>query len=147
MIVEKSPLILCDFFLLKSDYRFVFPEKSVNADNVKKWFDNYKVDVDFQIQGEQTSFNVYVKMLVNYEEEVLPGYSMFAEGVGMFKFEGEGIDEKGKSELMHYSAVPIVINSLRTYIGNQTAYGPWGKFVVPTFDLNALFAAKEKQSQ
>jgi preprotein translocase subunit SecB len=59
----------------------------------------------------------------------------------------ETLDEKDCKHLINFSAVSIIINSLRTYILTLTAFAPMGKYTLPAIDMNNLLAEKVRSIQ
>ena len=144
MRIKKSPLILNDFYVLDSKYKFNDPgNKKVN---IREIFDAYVIDLDF-IAKEQKSGETFLftKISINDIDASLLGYIMFVEGVSIFSFDKHSIlTDKEKSDFIYTSGLSIAINNLRTYISNVTSSYPFGKFQLPAIDVVALHADKKK---
>ncbi|AEA42591.1 hypothetical protein [Fluviicola taffensis] len=144
MRIKKSPLILHDFYVLDSKYKFNDPgNKKVN---IREIFDAYVIDLDF-IAKEQKSGETFLftKISINDIDTSLLGYIMFVEGVSIFSFDKNAIlTDKEKSDFIYISGLSIAINNLRTYISNVTSSYPFGKFQLPAVDVGALHADKKK---
>lgn len=142
MIVKESPLVLSNFLLLKSSFEFIEP-KSESEVAITDIFKKYGVDVDYSIRGDGNNANIFVKVEVNNADERFCGYSLMFEGVGIFGFEENNdlsVDEK--RSLIYYSAISICISNIRAIIANMTAYGPFGRYLLPSIDLNDLIVSK-----
>jgi hypothetical protein len=142
MRIKKSPLILHDFYVIDSKYKFNDPKnKKVNIGEV---FDSYVIDFDF-IAKEQKNGETFLftKISINDIDTPLIGYIMFVEGVSIFSFDKiTTLTDKEKSDLIYMSGLSIAINSLRTYISTVTSCYPFGKLQLPAIDLTALHADK-----
>jgi preprotein translocase subunit SecB len=143
----QSPFSLKNFLLLKQIVEFV-PEKEENDLEFNQYINAYNIDIDYMIKDVQKPvYNVFVKIQINMSEDKLPGYSIFAEGVGIFEIEENDVTSSQQiSNYLHYSGLSICINSLRSVISNTTAHGPIGKYTLPSIDLNALITAKNEQN-
>lgn len=140
-----SPLILLDFAILNSNFEFIPPSENFDNQNL---FIDYNLDFDFAINHHKETTRVFIKVLINQQETQLPGYSIFAEGVAMFNLSKEAsLSEEDKSALLQYSAVSIAINSLRGFIVTLTANAPFGRYLLPSIDVNNLFQQKAKVIQ
>jgi len=141
MKIERSPLILQDFVILHSELRFIEPKKKTDF-TIN--FDQYTIDIDYNIiSDEKNIFTIFIKIGVNNEKPELPGYSIFTEGAGIFKLTNfENLPDKDCKHLINFSAVSILINSLRNYIQTLTTFSPIGKFTLPAIDMNHLLKEK-----
>ena len=147
MKVSKSPLILNNFFLLNLDYQFKQPDKKLET-NVPDLTDSYNIEIDYAFQKpEKETYQLFTKIGVNDNEEPLPGYILFIEGVCIFTFDRQiELSEQNKSNLLHFSGLNICINSLRNILATTTANGPFGRYTLPSIDVNVLLDDKRKQS-
>jgi len=143
MLAKKSPLILKNFLLLRQTIEFI-PPSSKDIVSIQELTDSYPIDIDFVIQDMQKpTFQLFVKIEVNVSSPKLPGYSIFSEGAGVFEFDESIVNtEKDKGNLLYYSGVPICINSLRSIISNVTSHAPFGKYTLPSIDVNELLKDK-----
>lgn len=144
MKIQKAPLILHDFFIIDTKYKFNEPGNT--KINIRETFDNYVLDFDF-IAKEQKNGEIFLftKIQVNNIENPLPGYIIFLEGVSIFSFDKNvKLTEKEVSDYIYLSGLSIGINNLRTYIANTTSYYPFGKFQLPSIDIGALHKEKRK---
>lgn len=143
---QLSPLILLDFAIINSSFNFS-PLISNNKD-IHKNFSEYLIDIDFAIVQQEDNFRFFIKVAINQGEDKLPGYSIFSEGVAVFTFSKKTkISEEDKKSLMQYSAFSIALNSLRSFISALTAFAPFGKYILPSIDVNDIFQQKAKQIQ
>lgn len=145
MKLSKSPLILKDFFILSSQYRFV--ESKDEQVDAHALFESYNLEFDFIAREEPTGdVLIFVKIGINDVDSPLPGYSIFAEGVGIFTMEeGHGLNEREQSQLFYGSGLSIAINNLRNYLSNMTMYFPFGRYLLPTVDLNEIHDIKRAE--
>jgi preprotein translocase subunit SecB len=144
MKIKQAPLILHDFFVIETKYKFNNPENQ--KINVKETFNNYEIDFDF-IAREQKNGEIFLfaKIHIKDIENPLPGYVIFVEGAAIFSFDKNiKLTEKEQSDYLYVSGLGIAINSLRSYIANTTSCYPFGKFQLPSIDLGALHIEKEK---
>ena len=143
MIAKKSPFILRNFLLLKQSIEFL-PPPSEKVINVLEITDLYNIDIDFTIQDAQKPFHqIFVKIEINQLEEKQFGYSIVSEGVGIFEFDKSIDDSKTEKEnYLYFSGISICINSLRSIISNVTAHSPFGKYTLPSIDVNELLKNK-----
>lgn len=143
MLVKKSPLILKNFLLLRQTIEFI-PPTSKDTVNVQELTDSYPIDIDFVIQDMQKPlYQLFVKIEVNVSNQKLPGYSIFSEGAGVFEFDESIVNtDKEKGNFLYFSGIPICINSLRSIISNVTSHGPFGKYTLPSIDVNELLKDK-----
>ena len=146
MKIERSPLELIEFVILNSDLKFIEPKK---GDDIKQAFGQYPVDIDYDIRTDnQGLFTIFITITVNKEGKKLPGYSVVTEGAGIFKIHlSDNLPEKDCNHLINFSAVSILINSLRNYIQTLTTFSPFGKYSLPAVDINHLLQEKIKNSQ
>lgn len=150
MIAKKSPLILNNFFLLNHQYQFI---QTNEIPNILEITEQYPIEIDFVVQKVNEEFyQLFTKIGVNNAEKPLSGYKLFIEGACIFSFDkSANLSEIDKSNLLHLSGISICINSLRNIIATITTNGLFGKYTLPTIDVNQLLADKneiiEKQAQ
>lgn len=139
---KVSELVLVDFVIINSNFKFIMPTNEENFDFQKQVAD-YSLDMDFSIVRRPGNPRVFIKAAINYEKNLLPGYSIFAEGVAIYNLsDSADIDSKKAAGLLQFSGVSIAINSLRFYIALITSCGPLGKFLLPSIDINDLIQQK-----
>lgn len=145
MKAQISPLNLLDFAIINCSLKFIAPTENTD---IRKLVSEYPLDIDFAIIQESDRTRVFIKTAINQEEHEMPGYSIFAEGVAMFELSKSAtLTEEDKKALLQYSAVSIALNSLRGFISSLTANAPFGKYILPSIDINDLFRQKAKSVQ
>jgi len=146
MKAKKSPMILKSFLLLNHKYQFIH---TAEEPDVKKIMDDYLIDVDYAIKSDDKGyFNLFTKIGVNNIDKPSPGYKLFIEGVCIFWFDNKKqISQTLKSQLLHGSGINICINNLRNILSVTTANGPFGRYLLPSLDVNQLLADKRQISQ
>ncbi len=81
--------------------------------------------------------------MINVDEQKQVGYSIFSEGVGIFEFDkNEKLSQEEIGNYLYLSGIPICISSLRSIISNLTCHSPFGKFTLPSVDINSLLEDK-----
>ncbi|MBA6313867.1 hypothetical protein [Cellulophaga baltica] len=147
MKLIKSDLILEDFFIINSSYNFIEPEKNSSI-NPKDLIKDYDIDIDFMVRdvkNEENKYLVFAKIEINKLNDILPGYSMFVEGISVYSFDRETkLNDKQKSDFLWSSGVSISINSLRSYLSSMTSFFPLGKYALPSVDLTTLLNQKRE---
>jgi len=141
MIAKASPLQILDFAVTRMEYELVPPQEM--NDNIGKYFDQYEVEVDFELDIDDY-LKVYITAKVNKtEEKQLPGYSILTEAACIFRFkDGNNLAEDIKRNLQGFSTIYIALNSLRGLISSFTANAPFGRYILPSIDLNDLIEKK-----
>jgi preprotein translocase subunit SecB len=56
----------------------------------------------------------------------------------------DSLSEENKKSLLQFSSVSIALSSLRGFITSLTANAPFGKYTLPSIDVNDLFNQKSK---
>ena len=78
----------------------------------------------------------------------MPGYLIFADGVAVFNLSSTStLSAEDKESLIQYSAISIALNSLRGFIASLTANAPFGRYTIPSIDVNDLFKKIESSSE
>lgn len=144
MILENAPLQLHDFYVVKMQYQFF--ENEEEDINIKALFHEYNLDFDFSIiEKENQTFLIFTHLKVNHISNPLPGYIVNLEAVSIFSFNPESeLSDKEKADYLNLSGLSISINHLRNHIANTSSSYPFGKYLLPAIDLNALHKAKKK---
>ena len=108
------------------------------------FIESYNIDIDFVAQDLKNEIiQLFVKIEVNLSEQKQSGYSIFSEGVGIFEFDKDlQLSDNDKFNFIYISGLSICINSLRAIITNVTSYAPFGKYSLPSIDINELLIAK-----
>jgi len=150
MKAKKSPLVLNSFLLLNHNYQFI--QQAEVPFNIEI-MEQYPIEIDFVIQEANDGFyQLFTKIEINKIDKPLPGYKLFIEGVCIFSFDkNTQLSDNDKSSLLHISGISIGINSLRNIISTITSNGPFGKYTLPSVDVNQLLEDKrqivEKQNK
>lgn len=140
---RPSPLTIIDFALLNLEYNFIQPQSQDLHFDPRKVFNDYDIDIDFGITSNDI-IHVVIKAEINRRDKKAPGYSIFAEAACLFEFNKDmEIDEKAKNDIEGFSTVYIALNTLRGFISQITANGPFGRYVLPSIDLNDLISQKK----
>lgn len=146
MKLVKSDLILEEFFIINSNYNFIEPEE--NSIDKKELLEGYKIDIDFivrDIKNEDNKYIIFTKVEINRDDNQIPGYDIFAEGVSIFSFNlNSKLTDREKSDFLWHSGVSISINNLRNFLGSMTSYCPLGKYTLPSVDLTSLLNTKKE---
>ncbi len=142
---QLSPLVLLDFAIINSSFKFINPPAKTDF---RELVSNYPLDIDFAIIHQKENTRVFIKVSINQGENEMPGYSIFAEGMAIFNLsKSNPLSEADKKGLLQYSAVSIALNSLRGFIASLTANAPFGRYTLPSFNVNDLFKQKAKALQ
>lgn len=142
---SASPLSIVDFAITSFDFKFITPTDGSQID-VKKLFSNYDIDIDFGIHSNEIT-HVYMRAKINCnEKEKKPGYFIDAEATCIFEFnEKIEISKDAKSSMEGFSTIYIALNTLRGFISQITANAPWGRYILPSIDLNDLIEKKKQE--
>ncbi|WP_108423007.1 hypothetical protein [Flagellimonas amoyensis] len=146
MKLIESDLILEEFFIVNSNYAFIEPNEDLT--DIKDLMRDYSLDIDFvvrDVKNEDNKYLIFAKVEINDNENPVPGYTIFAEGISIFRFnESATLSERDRSEFLWTSGVSISINNLRNYISTKTSYYPLGKYTLPSVDLTRLLNTKRE---
>src|SRR5690606_26810564 len=121
------------------NYNFIEPDQ--NSVNPKKLLEEYQIDIDFMVRDikNEDKYIIFTKVEINSDDNQIPGYDIFAEGVSIFSFNiNSKLSEREKSDFLWSSGVSISINNLRNYLSSMTSYCPLGKYTLPSVDLTSL---------
>lgn len=67
------------------------------------------------------------------------------EGTSIFEFnKTDNITDEDKASLLNYSGLSITINYIRGFIATLTSYAPFGRYNLPTIDVNDLLSRKHE---
>ena len=151
MKIQKSDLELIEFVIINSEYRFHEPKDDIEI-NIRELFSDYELNIYFgtsePIEDEDNIFNIFIKIDINNGKDPLPGYSIFCEGVGLFKIPNlKTLEDSVANNLLQISSLSISINSIRSYLMNITNYYPFGKFILPSIDMNQLISSKVQEKE
>lgn len=148
MEIAKSPLELIDFNIIKTKFSFEHPEDDEDI-SVIDMVSGYELDFDFMIKTTNDNFYaIFTKVIVNEGETKLPGHSILAEGVSIFRInplELKNLKADDVKSLINFSAVTLAFSNIRGFISDMTSYTPSGKYFFPVFDLQSLIKNKQKK--
>ncbi len=147
MKATPSPLQLTDFQLLNLQYRFVNPTDT-NEIDTDELFGRYGIDVDFAIRRQDdTNVTIFTKAAVNHDA-AQPGYVLFAEGISSFQLtDPSALPEAKRQNLVVFSGVGIAMQQLRSRIADLTSFAPFGKYMLPTLDMDDLLKQKQEKNE
>jgi hypothetical protein len=136
---KVSPLQIVDFAITGFEFSMVYPSAE---EDVTEHFKHYDLDIDFGLSTDDF-VRAFIKAEINRGESRKHGYSIFAEAVCIFSFEDADLPAEVKNSLEGFSTIYIALNSLRGLISNFTANAPFGRYILPSIDLNDLIEKKK----
>jgi preprotein translocase subunit SecB len=146
MKVMKSALGINDIALTQMDFKINFPQPHKEFD-VRAAFNSYEVDVDFHVVRDE-EVTVFIKAEVNRGGAELPGYSIMAEVACIYQMQQKhNLTVQQVRELEGFSTIYIALNALRGMIANVTASAPFGRYILPSIDLNDLIRKKMSENE
>ena len=145
MVPVHSVLKILDFSVLQMDFEVVTPKKEADRHiNPTLYFDQYELDLDFS-GLEHEYFQVTMSVEINCGASPLPGYRISAQVATIFHFgDISSITADEKRSMEGYSTVYMALNNLRGVIAGFTANAPFGKYMLPSVDLNDLIKKKRE---
>lgn len=146
MKLIQSSLQFKKFNLLQYEFKFNLGSGNKKLNIKEDVFPKYIIDVDFAWKKNSDEQIVFCKLEINRGAEQEVGYSIFAEGVGIFKLD-ENTSEVDRKSLMTYSAPSIVLQELRALIRNNTFIAPMGAYVLPTINIQPQITQKMEELQ
>jgi len=138
-----SPLILRDFAVTENRFTFLPPNDEISS--LDELFNTYLIDIDFEYSENEQFIAIAVQVQINYSDETdrLPGYSFMVEGTSIFEFQNtEVLSHEDKASLLNFSGLSITINHIRGFVATLTSYAPFGRYNLPTIDVNNLLSRK-----
>jgi hypothetical protein len=137
---ETSPLRIIDFAITKLDFEMIFtPEPDGDMISI---FQSYPLEIDFDLERDGY-LRTFIKAEINKNKEIA-GYSISAEAVCIFEFDNkEDLPGDVKRSMEGFSTIYIALNSLRGLISSFTANAPFGRYILPSIDLNDLIEKKK----
>ena len=141
MEYKKSPLLFHEFVIIDSHLETIFDTKSK-----KCIFEEIPLEIDFETftaKENENLFNVALNITGNDVDKPVAGYKFSIIANGIYELtEFEKFEQKQVDQFLLYSALPMLISSVRNYILNITSYAPHGKYLLPAIDLTALVKQK-----
>lgn len=107
------------------------------------------VDIEILVNSEQKDlYNIVLDVSGNMETEKKPGYSFSVSCEGIFSInKKKPITKESVDQLLLFSAVPMVISSLRGYLLNISSYSVYGQYNLPAIDLQDFIEKKMTSSE
>jgi preprotein translocase subunit SecB len=144
MLAKKSELNIVSLLIFGCNFSAI----PINSEIKMPIIDNIDLDIDFNIltnKSDKSRFKIILSITGNNAQVKLPGYFFSIMSEGVFKI--DGIDSMKKEQIdgfLKLSALPILINHIRSYLINISSYYPYGKYVLPAVDLTDLLNSKSK---
>jgi len=129
--------------VLQMNFEIVTPKKDADREvNPASYFRQYELDLDFS-GLEHEFFQVTMLVEINCGANPLPGYRISAQVATIFQFgDTSTISPDEKRSMEGYSTVYMALNNLRGIIAGFTANAPFGRYMLPSVDLNDLIKKK-----
>lgn len=123
-----------------------FPESQEKCE-----LDSLPLEIEFETftdKEKHNLFNIAININCNASNKPIPGYKFSIIAKGIFKLEGYDKMEKSRiDQFLLYSAIPMLISSVRNYLLNISSYAPLGKYLLPAIDLKDLIKKKIEQQE
>ena len=142
----SQELVLKKFSITNSVILTIFPEKEqrVRLDKLRLGFD-FEV---FTSSNKDDTFDFIINFNIKCNEDEKPGYFMDLGAVGEFSLKNrKSLNEKTERQYILFTALPMVINSIRTYIQTVTALSPFGSFLIPALNLQEIIESHKDDSE
>jgi preprotein translocase subunit SecB len=137
----SSPLKLIDFAVLRMDYDFFPPG---DEGNPQSYFDKYELDLDFDMLKNDI-LHIIMSVDINVVDNPMPGYKISAKVASLFKLEDSpALSPEQRNSIEGFSTIYIALNNLRGIISAFTSSAPFGRYILPSIDLNDLIQKKRK---
>ena len=144
MELKNSPLQIIDFAVLKFTFDSIFGNSENNELDIYK----YPVEVDFGMNEIKGGIRIFYMKVHSNIEKPEPGYSFFIETAAQFKITNEKkLDKKLLINLLSYSIVAMSFTNIRTILLNMSSYSPFGKYILPSVDVEKLIKDKTKAQE
>lgn len=147
MNVKKSLLNFRNFVVFGSFFEAI-PFDENDEKQKERILPDIPLEVELDIltdPDDKNLYNIVLEVSGNRSEKKLPGYSFSIACEGIFSIDNQEQLEKDKiDQLLLYSAVPMVISSLRGYLANISSYSIYGQYLLPSIDLQDLIKKKVK---
>lgn len=139
---KLSPLQILDFAITELEFKLVLPSEQVD---LAQCFRDYELAIDFGLT-KNDFLKVFIRAEINRDEK-LPGYSILAEATCIFRCDADQLEESVQQQLEGFSTIYIALNSLRGLISSFTSNGPFGRYILPSIDLNDLIEKKKAEAR
>lgn len=134
---KKSIFSLKSFVILKSTIDFIPSENPVEI----------PVDINYQIKvirnssemddKEVNGYQIFLEIHGNQQEKEVGGYKFFISSGAIFTFE-ENVEPEILDKYLKFSGIPMMISMCRGYLLNMTSYGVYGKYQLPSIDIQSI---------
>ena len=145
MEIKKSPLEIINYGVLNVTFNSILCDEEEELDIYK-----YPIEIDFGLDedGNESSFKTFfIKVWSNFDNNPEPGYSFSVETVTFFRIENEKkLKKQTLNNLYTYSVLSIAYSNLRGILNDISNTGPYGKYILPSVDLQDLILKKQKKS-
>ncbi len=135
MEIKKSDLEFLDFNITEMNLE-------IYQTNLFLDLNNMPIDLNYDIlesEDEKDFFLIKVDLSINKNKLKKNYLFIHLKAEGYFKLNDiSKKDEKKTIQYLYFTALPMLINSIRTYIMHITSFTSFGKYILPTIDLNEL---------
>ncbi|OQX79672.1 MAG: hypothetical protein B6D61_03190 [Bacteroidetes bacterium 4484_249] len=142
-LIQSKDFIINRFYLTKSVLFCIFSD-----DDKRIRLDKLELEYDYDIFTSETKpgiLNLVVSFSIRCNEDEKPGYYFDVEAVGEFTLKNAALrTDKIRKQYILFTALPVVINSLRTYLQNITSMHYFGTYKLPSVDLMKLIESKQE---
>jgi len=135
VIAVESDLKLINIRLLNYHLDGVLPSE---LEGQKPVPEHGTPEIDFEIAKDDEN-GVYRILLDLRSVAETAGYSYSIRAAGFFSVSGSA-DEEDRQRLVVYSALPMLIGTMRGYLSEMTAHSVYGRYLLPSVDLSRLLA-------
>jgi len=145
-LINSPDLTLKKFYITNTTLLCIYPEEGQRIRLSK-----LKLDCDFDVftsdeKEDELSFLVNFNVKCNEEEK--PGYYFDVGAVGEFVLKNtDTMEEKIEQQYILYTALPMIINSVRIYLQSITSMHAFGLYLLPTLDLGKLIEGKAGETE
>ncbi len=144
--MNSSDIVLENFSVSNTTLLSIFPKE-----NQRVRLSNLSVDYDYNIftsDNDPDKLKFIIVLNVKCNEEEKPGYFIDIGAVGEFTLKNyKSIDNKTEKQYILFTALPLVINSTRTYIQNITSMHSFGQYKLPMLNLLKLIESKSNENE
>ncbi len=143
MIVKESPLEVIDFFVVQFTFNSI-PVKGDNDRSIEKMIYSHKIHIDFGKKKMNKDFDAFfLKAWSNFGKNMSPGYSFFIETVTYYRIRNERkLSRDIIKNLSTYSVLAVSYSNVRSVLNNMSANCPFGKYILPSIDINDIINKK-----
>ena len=144
MEIKKSQLEILNYVALNITFNSILCDEKEEIDIYQ-----YPIEIDFGLNESENNLKTFfIKVWSNFNDNPDPGYSFSVETVTLFRIENaEKLDGQTMNNLLTYSILGIAYSNLRGIISNISNTGPFGRYILPSIDLQDLVSKKQKASQ